>query len=895
MTPIEDQPTCAGEMVSDSGMDILFSEGSQAISLKNVHFDGESAGDQMPTQLGGYTIKQQIGSGGMGQVYLAEHVRMQRTVAIKTLPSQLMQDQRAVERFYEEIRNASRVLHPNIVAAFDAGEDHGVHFLAMEYVDGMTLTRLVARSGPMAVGQAASMIRQAAMGLLHAHRTGIVHRDVKPGNLMRSIDGTVKVLDLGLARFSTSGLAVGRQATTQTSESNKDGQIVSGAEEGKPNKGRLIGTLSFMAPEQLEDPDSADPRSDIYSLGATMYFLLTGQPPFTGEYLDLVYGHRHGEIPDLMQIRRDVDLQFANVFRRMMAKTPDERYASLDEVIEDLAEYADQANEPQWLSEFASHQPVNEASTFAGGSTSGQVANVLAIDFGMFFSAAAEASPMGRVNLLSAGGDGATLFRMALTTQDGELLYGEDAMRLRTSNSKKLLHCIPMYIGKQVVERDIAGRHCPPEVLLAMLIRKLTRNAWELDGAPAAVALTVPASYDQLHRRGMLQAAQMAGLSSVRLVDRSVAAVQSLLFDPAFDSLHIDASIETNEIGEANGPMVESAPDQKILFVGLTGQGTETVLFRREGNRLKQVATAGHWHTGTLPWLHRLVDLTAEIFMEAFDVDPRKTGQAAGLQVACENAMNALLILPSAKVTIPIHGENQSITVRRAQWLDRCKDLLEGIRRSVKVACKRVSLSRRRIDVVVTLGPLLRMHEVRAELLRGFRKDVTIQTVDRSDVARGAAASLAGELPGRSSMAMPHQSITTQTIGILVEDGRGRRRILPVIPAGTVIPARANRRLTVGENRETMALSLVESSGVERETWHSLGRYDFEIDEGSYGSESRARMIGFEINVNGLLTVRVQTPGTPGSVRMDTLPKPNLSDEEVVLWTRWIDKLDKLD
>ncbi|TWU33766.1 protein kinase domain-containing protein [Novipirellula artificiosorum] len=863
-------PTRAAEFEDGSGDDF--------------HFAGEVTAEfpvpAMPDHLGDYAIKEMIGAGGMGQVYLAEHVRMQRIVAIKTLPGQLMKDPRAVSRFYDEIRAASRVLHPNIVAAFDAGEDKGIHYLAMEYVDGMTLTRWVSRSGPMSVGQAASVIRQAAMGLLHAHRVGIIHRDVKPGNLMRSIDGTVKVVDLGLARLSTAGLIIKHDTDER-------------AVEEKPNKGRLIGTLPFMAPEQLEDPDSADPRSDIYSLGATLYFLLTAQPPFAGDYLEQVYGHRHGEIPDLMQMRRDVDLQFANIFRRMMAKTPEERYASLDEVIEDLGEYADKTSEPQWLAEFSMRQPVGETgSTLAGGSTAGQVANVMAIDLGMFFSAAAEASPAGRVNLLTAGGGGRSLFRMAVSSDGNELFYGDEAMKIRTTNARNLAHCAAMYIGKPVIEREIAGRQCPPEVLLGMMIRKLTQNAWEIDAAPAAVALTVPASYDQFHRRAVLQAAQIAGLSSVRLVDRSVAAVQSALLESAFDSLDSEQPSAADAAVSGGHSIVEASSDQFILFVGLTGQATETAVFQRDANRLKQLATAGHWNTGTLPWQQRLVELAADIYLQAFNVDPRKTSQAPMLQVACESAMNALMILPSAKITVEIHGTKQPITIRRSQWLTRCKGLLEGLRRSIKVACMTAGMSRRRIDTLVTLGPLLRIKEIRDEVLRGLRQNLSVQAVDRSDVARGAAACLAGELPGRSTIATPPLGVTSQTIGILVEDGRGRRRILPILPKSTPLPARANRRLTVGEGREKMALSLVESSGIEQDDWQSLGRYDFTIDDEAHGSESRARSIGFEINVNGLLTVRAQTPGMPGSTKLATLPKPNLSDEAVAAWTRWVDKLD---
>ncbi|MCG8649513.1 MAG: serine/threonine protein kinase, partial [Pirellulales bacterium] len=177
--PITDQPT----------RDIASVEGGNDSMLFAASFD-ESGVDEIPNQIGDYEIKQLLGAGGMGQVFLAEHTRMRRVVALKMLPVERMKEAEALDRFYEEVRAASRLMHPNIVTAFDAGEDSGIHYLAMEYVDGMTLTRVVSRKGPLTVGEAAAVIRQAALGLLHAHRAGIVHRDVKPGNLMRATDGT---------------------------------------------------------------------------------------------------------------------------------------------------------------------------------------------------------------------------------------------------------------------------------------------------------------------------------------------------------------------------------------------------------------------------------------------------------------------------------------------------------------------------------------------------------------------------------------------------------------------------------------------------------------------------------------------------------------------------------
>ncbi len=822
----------------------------------------------IPKRIGDYQIIELIGSGGMGQVYLAEHTRMQRIVAIKMLPVERMEDPEAIARFYDEVRAASRLMHPNIVTAFDAGEADGIHYLAMEYVDGQTLTKLVSRDGPMSVGAAAAAIRQAALGLLHAHRAGIIHRDVKPGNLMRASDGTVKVLDLGLARISSASLL--------SEDRGEQHDALKADDDSVSSKGRLVGTLPYMSPEQLDDPDSADARSDIYSLGATLYFLLVGRPPFTGEYLDQVYGHRHGEIPDLMQVRDDVDMQFAHLFNRMMAKSPQERYASLDEVIEDLGDYASQTDTPLWLAEFTQRATVPDQSTVSGGSTSGALSRVFAIDLGMFFSASAEATPNGGIKPLSAGEDN-PLFRMALASEDdGKLVFGARAMDRRGTHPHRLIHCLPMYIGKPLVDREVAGRQCPPEVLLAMLLRRIKENAWPGKSVPQATAITVPSSYDQLHRQSVMMAARMAGYSSVRLVDRSLAAVQSLYLERDLESL------EADEAG------IERDLEETILFVGLTGQASEVAVILRDSARLHQLATAGHWHTGTLPWLHRLVDLTAKAFIEKQNFDPRQSIKSASrLQMACEKAMNTMLLMPSARVKIVVSQQERSVNIERSHWLEACQDLVEGLRRTTLNACERAGVSLAKIQTCVTLGPLMRIPLIRDAVLQDLNPNASIQPIDRAETARGAAACLAAELPGRGGLTMPPRGVSSQSIGIVVEDAKRRRRILPIIPKGTSLPARTNRRLRVGRDRDSMTLSLVESSGVAGESWHSLGRYDFKITDKAI----RSRMIGFEINVNGLLQVRAQLPGKPGSAKMPSLPEPSLDEEAIEQWTQWMNSL----
>ncbi|MBL8792764.1 MAG: protein kinase [Planctomycetia bacterium] len=267
-----------------------------------------------PVLLGNYVLLERLGAGGMGAVYKARHRELQRVVALKVLAPALADAPRADKRFQREIQAAGKLQHPNVVAAYDADTAGGCAFLVMEYVDGTDLAQWVRRHGPVSVAHAVHYILQAARGLEHAHRNGIIHRDIKPSNLLRTAQGdTVKIADLGIAR------------------------VIADAPEELTGTGHIVGTCDYMAPEQALNSKHADERSDIYSLGCTLYFLLTGQPMYGGETaMEKFIGHRDQPIPSLRQARPDVPRALEQIYRRMVAKAPAERQPSMRDVIVDL-------------------------------------------------------------------------------------------------------------------------------------------------------------------------------------------------------------------------------------------------------------------------------------------------------------------------------------------------------------------------------------------------------------------------------------------------------------------------------------------------------------------------------------------------------------------------------
>jgi CheY-like chemotaxis protein/serine/threonine protein kinase len=297
--------------------------------------------------LAGYQILEELGRGGMGIVYKARHERMNRLVALKVIHKEHLNHPDAIRRFYREIQAAAQLHHPNLVMAYDAGHCGETHFFAMEYIEGIDLSQLVKQSGALRVETACDYVRQAALGLQHAHERGLVHRDIKPSNMLvtwadrpgapagvrqgrsepatekgslLAEKGTLKILDLGLALL---------HQPTELSEN-------AGA---LTRDGRVVGTADYMAPEQWMNAHKVDIRADLYSLGCTFYFLLTGRVPFPGnEPMEKMLKHHLDEPVPVEQLRPRVPAKVLAIVRRLLAKKPEQRYQQPLELAEALRE-----------------------------------------------------------------------------------------------------------------------------------------------------------------------------------------------------------------------------------------------------------------------------------------------------------------------------------------------------------------------------------------------------------------------------------------------------------------------------------------------------------------------------------------------------------------------------
>jgi serine/threonine protein kinase len=278
--------------------------------------------------LGAYRLSERLAEGAMGQVFKAWHPRLRRVVAVKTLNKEMVASPKAIDRFFREIRLAAQLDHPHIVRALDADEQDGRPYLAMEFVDGTNLAVVLKQQGPLPIPEGCEYARQAALGLQHAFDRGIVHRDIKPSNLILTgprpgardegqtvmnvpgnavVQPTVKILDFGLARFESEEDEAKNRRLTQF--------------------GKILGTIDYIAPEQAADSRTADIRADIYSLGCTLYTLLTGEPAFAGDdVVTKLIARSEKEPPGLCTLRHDAPVDLEAVVKKMMARRPEDRF-----------------------------------------------------------------------------------------------------------------------------------------------------------------------------------------------------------------------------------------------------------------------------------------------------------------------------------------------------------------------------------------------------------------------------------------------------------------------------------------------------------------------------------------------------------------------------------------
>ncbi len=752
--------------------------------------------------LGEYLLLERIGAGGMGEVFRAEHRTMNRHVAVKILSRKIADNPQLLERFYHEIRAVAKLMHPNIVTAFDAGSQGGIHFLVMELVEGEMLSRRVTRLGPMSTVEVVHVLHQAADALDYAHRMGIVHRDIKPGNMMLTHDGRLKILDFGLATFNKS------------------------TGENTPEKKMFMGTPEYMSPEQVEHPDSVDGRSDLYSLGATLFYMISGRTMFSGEQMQVALAQMRQKPPALYEVRSDVDLRLDAIFQRLVAKNPDDRFNTAAELVSVLQHlhllppalpslaFANTSGGAAAVgSPFVKgmNRLLGENGTSISTKTSTFATRIqpVAIDLGMLASTIAYCDAQGLPQVVEPRTGSGQHLRNMLWSDGEHIKIGSDASEMRKLQPDRIFHSLQRWIGAKEITRTLGGRKATPEALIGAVLHQLMTSArGTLPNATHAV-VTVPSCYDQMHRRAIQVACQIAGIELLQLLDKPLAVALSWV-----------------DVQSRFTSQVDSRP-RNLMVLHLGGTGLEACLIRAEGTTVQTLGSCGDWQLGSLLWQSTLANFFSNQLLEMTGKSIREDVTAATrLQRTIEMAMDRLTRTAKVDIRFDWHGKTIEQSVTQFGFMKLAPALGESISKVIHGACAVAKTEIAKIDELLLVGSMMHMRPLQ-ELVRSLMPHIASPNLlEKSDMARGAAlqSRYLGSLESATSK-MPHAiASTAYHFGLLAVDpisGKGSPHVL--LEKASPLPATVSKNLRGDLLANVGALQVIESTRLGGDNWHRLG------------------------------------------------------------------------
>jgi len=813
--------------------------------------------------LGEYLIEQKIGSGGMGQVFRARHRTMDREVALKVLPRSLSEDPMAIERFYAEVRATARLMHPNIVTAFDAGcyraGKSAVHYLVMELIQGEVLSDRVARTGPISSQEIADILKQSASALEYAHKQGIVHRDIKPSNIMITPTGVLKILDFGLAVL-------------------RDRIDHSGAK-----KSQLVGTVEFMSPEQINAPEKVDHRSDLYSLGATIFYLIAGRPMFQGETVQTALAQIHRQPQALYEVRSDVDIRLDAVFQALVAKNPDERCQSATDLIEKLV-VLNLIERPATLPRVRGVENRLPKIGFEfptdGGvskSTTHRTYNAVGIELGMTHSRVSYVNPEHKIEELQVDGESTELRNMLFS--DGEsIAVGSAAVAMRASKPNQIFYGMQRWYGLPLLERSFGGRQVPPEVLVASVIRELTVAAkLKLPNASHAV-ITVPACYDQMHRLSTKTAASIAGVEVLQLLDKPLAA--------ALAYSEIDSKLAQSSANKKDY-------QKNFLVAMLTGAACEVSVVKADGLAVRTLASVGDWKRGITRWQDRTAKrLAAEVESKFGSVVREDLNTASRLQRTIERVFDRLRTSASVPFVFEVPGgkiERILERERMREWVDD----LEGDCQSYAVeAIQRSKIEPTDIDDILLIGDVCWLPTIQRQLVSLVGKNATVVSLKPSDLARGAAIQAHYLMPPIDPHASLAHAATTYDLGVIMQERAAPPGIPKVlIKKDSPTPSQISRTLRfTGQRQSQPLLQFVEGSRLGAQTWSRLGKVDLQdcFQDRNGVDPMQLRM---EVDESGIWSGSLTWLAGNKQIPIPPLTEPSMDFVSRQRWRDWLESL----
>ncbi|MFO1065328.1 MAG: Hsp70 family protein [Pirellulales bacterium] len=814
--------------------------------------------------LGEYLLLERIGAGGMGEVFRAEHRTMNRLVALKVLSRAFADRKDLLERFFHEIRAVAKLMHPNIVTAFDAGSAGGVYYLVMELVEGELLSRHVTEKGPLNTIPATDMLVQAARGLDYAHRLGVIHRDIKPSNLMLSRTGTLKILDFGLAQL---------ERPRELKSANRV----------------FMGTVEYMSPEQIEHPEKVDARSDLYSLGATLFYLLTGKPMFGGDAMQIAVAHQRQRPPALYEVRPDIDLRLDAIFQRLVAKSPADRFPSASALIESVTHSNLLAGERTGtdrkisdgssLNFSLSSLGTSERPTSKGTShsTLSKRTATVGIDLGMLTSSVAFCDPKTGLQNVQLPESGQTVRNM-LWSEGEQIVIGGEAVTLRQTQPDKVFHSLQRWIGLKQIERPFGGRIVPPEVPLAAMLRYLLNLSQAAVAGATHAVVTVPGCYDQMHRLAIQNACRIAGVELLQMLEKPLAAAVSW----------IDVNFRL-----ASSKDLRRRSNSTLLVVHVGGTGLEASVVEVEGLTATMRGTSGNIKLGTLRWQHRLAEVFEEKFRTQFGRDIRQDlAAAARLQRTVEMVLQRLTKNSKVDVRFEWRGDSIEESLSQEALLKMAPQLVEAIGQTIRRACTTARVEPSEIDHILLTGSLLRISALQNHVRKQLPHAPGATFLEQSEVAQGAALHSQHLVPlDGSNATMPFaKSAASYDLGLLVADASGKLKPRVLIQAGATLPASVTRSLRSAGPDQSSILNMIESTSMGDSTWHRLGSLDLNRTF-PYLAPQSPLQLKLSVDESGLLSTQLFQPEQGISQAFPPLDEGVLPASAVAPWKAWLETL----
>lgn len=768
-----------------------------------------------------FKVKRRLGSGGMGEVWLAKQLSMEREVALKILSPELVRNDKLVSRFIKEVQTAGKLHHPNIITAYYSGNVAGTKYLACEYIDGVVLDDRLKIDKIFEEKEAMQIIRAIASALEYAwNNFHLIHRDVKPANIIISNNGQPMLMDMGISKFA---MEASELTTT----------------------GAIIGTPYYMSPEQARADKNIDCRADIYSLGATLYHMVTGNVAFDAPS---TVGVITKLISDPLTPPQDKNPKLSDAcaafIELTMAKSSEERPldwkhfisecdrvikgyppksarpAAGDSMIDIKPPIIPMYNEKtleiaiESINTNSSKQHIQDRSTSSPATN-----NIVGIDLGTTYSAISWMDNNGQVQVIPNSDGYATTPSVVFLDDNNIVLVGREAFRATLLEPERGAECFKRDIGHESFSKKVSDQEIRPETLSAYVLKKLKQDAEDKIGQIENVVITVPAYFDDSRRQATINAGKIAGLNVLDIIN-----------EPSAAALWYAYQSQPSEDGEI------------FLIYDLGGGTFDATLMRISSqNNFETIATDGDVMLGGKDWDKRLIDYVAGEFMRKMGADPREDDNAyLELAQRVEEAKRSLSKRPSVSVPVSYAGNQSRVTIDRDLFHNLTADLLGRTQTTLELLLDEAGLNWNDISRIITVGGSSRMTMVREMLERVSGK--TFESILDPDLAvvQGAAV-FAASIMAKSNniksqfqpeinnqlIAMKHRNVNSHSLGVEVNNNAtGQKQNYIIIPKNTPIPCEKSTVLglsTSSDENSTIQVSILEGESMIPEACVKLG------------------------------------------------------------------------